>query len=454
MKQQRILAMVMALSAVLLTGCVAGDDYDLTGNERSEGDGQVRFGAYLHRTTSRAGYEGELNTGVLQTEGFGVIAFYTDDMQYDQLSVPNFMYNQKVTFNTTGSVWDYAPVKYWPNESGTDKLTFFAYAPWIEVSTLTGHAVDGLAEGIAALTRPNHVGDPMVSYYASLDPARRVDLCWAIPQRDRQRPTATDYKVPLTFYHALASLNVQVKAEAINDTPYSTHIYVRSVTFEGLARKGMLNLNSTNTSAPQWFDLSGKGDPGVENVTVYDGRLDGKEGRAASGNEVPASLNTKVVQGADATAGVTVTPCNLFSSVTATEPVYVIPTGEPLRVTIVYDVETADAKLVGQYLSDGTTNGSSVENRITAYVMTTGDSPEQITLEAGKKYTVTLNLGLRTVDVTASVTPWADGTSGEADLPGDSSGTAPIPVEGSSSPIIDWTNGGTESGSITFKPAP
>ena len=90
-------------------------------------------------------------------------------------------------------------------------------------------------------------------------------------------------------------------------------------------------------------------------------------------------------------------------------PIYVIPTNEEMYVTIVYDVETYDPKLTSQYLSDGRTHGSSIENSISAYIKTGSDAA--ILMEAGKKYDIRLHLGITSVKVNAEVTSWANSMS-------------------------------------------
>ena len=122
-------------------------------------------------------------------------------------------------------------------------------------------------------------------------------------------------------------------------------------------------------------------------------------------------MNENIIQTSSTTAGVPATAAvNLFKSATATEPIFVIPTNQPLKVTIVYDVETADDNLP-TYLSDGTTKGSSIENKITKRI-TTGGSTELV-LAAGKAYTVNLHLGMTTVKFEASVSDWVAGPTAD-----------------------------------------
>ena len=133
----------------------------------------LSFSTYLGRSKkeTRAGATGNIDTEVLKGAdyGFGVFAFYTGTDNYTDFrtqngagktSYPNFMYNQKVTYNPTSTSeitkWEYSPIKYWPNdvqngkvddqendentkpatssEKYGGKVSFFAYAPYVEVS--------------------------------------------------------------------------------------------------------------------------------------------------------------------------------------------------------------------------------------------------------------------------------------------------------------------------------
>lgn len=417
----------------------------------------VSFNAYVNRNTTRAGYAGSLDlatlkeTGNGKANGFGVFAYYTDNHVYSQTSLPDFMYNQQVVWQAASpsaeeGTWTYTPIKYWPNEKGsdgsheTDRLTFFAYAPYVEVNTTTGRVTDNSTTGIVALSRPIDSGDPYVRYCVSMTPSESVDLCWGTPHPDEIKPTTLNSPISFNFRHALAALNVQIDADVDvathtdpgNPLDGNTRIYVRSITFRGFAEKGQLNLYST--THPIWNNQDCDCDVTSQPITIYDGRRDGREGVSASLNETRMGLNPNIVQSGayslstdptpvftSTTPGVTNTKVNLFDVSTwpydnpaaPTEPevkaalaapIYVIPTNEPMEVTIVYDVETYDEKLANQYLSDGQTHGSTIENNLTATIKATGDAP--ITMEAGKKYTISLHLGMTSVKVDASVTPW------------------------------------------------
>ena len=399
----------------------------------------VSFSAYVNRGTTRGGYQGTLSLESLKLDGvgFGVFAYYTDNHVYSQTMLPNFMYNQQVTWDGTLNSWTYTPVKYWPNETGdngattTDRLSFFAYAPYTDVDASTGRALVRPTTGIVGLSRSIDSGDPYVRYFATYVPKDATDLCWAVPTIDKTKPSVSE-RVNFNFKHALSALNVQIDADVDDGSTgvdTYTRIYVRSITFRGFAEKGQLNLNNDQNN-PRWNNLDCDCDLSSDAITIYDGRRDGREGASASLNEQRTGLNPDIVQSvpytldggsawgniANVTAGVTNTSVNLFNSSTASAPIFVIPTNEPLYVTIVYDVETFDSKLTSQYLSDGRTHGSSIENSISAYIKTGGDATIQ--MEAGKKYNIRLHLGITSVKVDASVTTWpTDGTSANVQLP-------------------------------------
>ena len=441
--------------------------------QESDGPATVNFNAYTSRGVTRSGTVGAVTNTLLKSgstafgqAGFGVFAYYTNADDYASDVRPNFMFNQQVKWNDTYNLFDYTPVRYWPNEYGQtaqsediDKVSFFAYAPYVEVKPATGYLEDageGNEEatwGITGTTRNTYTGDPLVKYITSFDMDKSVDLCWGVynegasgwatmnglqtttnglPWLNVQHAKSVDQRLNFTFRHATARLNVQVDADVDgggNATELGTHygtggtvadnatkVYVRSVAFTGVAAQGALNLNNTKPFEPLWMNYSGTG--WIENgqsVTVYDGLRDGYEGQSAAtaNNETMTGLNPVVISNVgNTTAGVTNTPVNLFGrsagTTALTDGVFVIPTGERVSITIVYDVETAVEKLPG-YLSDGVTHGTSIENKITSAITVSG---ENLVFEGGKSYTLKLHLGMNSVKFTAEVSEeWEDGAT-------------------------------------------
>lgn len=434
------------LAAMMLASCSSNDKLDTSPTpqqpEVAAAEIPVGFDAYTQRGVTRAGVAGDLTDANFKDAatawgkaGFGVFAYYTDLNEYDQLYTPNFMYNQQVKYVTTQ--WTYEPVKYWPNEYGTssisddtDKMSFFAYAPWVDVTAASGKVDnDKNTWGITGMTKNSATGDPIIKYIASFDPAQTVDLCWGVvnptdvtwnktnggyqtmtaglPWVNVERPAdaTAAQKLKFTFKHALTQLQVKVDAAVDALTPgiavdSKTKIYVRSISFTGVAQKGALNLNNTNPNKALWLNYNGTDELESGDVlTIHDGLKDGKEGTGqAASNEKMTGLNSVIISNAGNTSnGVTETPVDVFANSTA----YIIPTGETMTVTIAYDVETADDNLAG-YLSDGVTHGSSIQNVISKEVYFGSNNY----LENGKKYVLNLHLGMNSVKFDAEVTVW------------------------------------------------
>lgn len=432
MKQKFFIGSLALLA--LMASCSSSND-DLNGGATQENNIPVTFSSYLGKTaTSRAGAAGTITTDgansttSLQTEGFGLFATYTDNAEYTAATGPNFMYNTKVSTKD----WTYSPLRYWPNETstknadgkgatseGVDRLSFFAYAPYVEATATTG-AVTENTVGITALTANNVTTDPKVTYVVADDPSKSVDLLWGVvpagttkwsnvtgtdidiaegkPYLNLIKPK-TNQKVNLLFKHALAKLNLNVvgafDAVTGGTKDAATKITVASVTIEGTGFKktAVLNLNNTTANEPLWEAVKDAGDI---TLTVSDANLNSKI--KDSGKDEAQTVD-----------GVTETAQDLLNSdaTSAQKAFMIIPSSaadKSLKVTIDYYVNTTDASLSKGY--------SRVENKITKTI--TGFAPE-----AGKNYTLLLSLGMTSVKVSATVSDWTteDGSSTQVDLP-------------------------------------
>ncbi len=509
---------LFAATAALLTAC---SSEELTGVETAQqkaGEASINFGVYTPRSITRAGVAGTNEDGNIGERGIGIMAYYTDDEVYNkETSKPNYMYNTKLS--NAGAGWVYNPVMYWPNEFGdkaisdnTDYVSFFAYAPYIDVENTTGiptfeaisdydkfvkdqkfkkggtdintlalyktefgyasdeeakAALDDLnkklAQGlnITEITSNNGSGDPVVKYVVDTDPNTSVDLLWGVAyDASSYAPIVTNTNVqneagkpfvnlikpsnPATgkmYYrmqHALSRLNVNIKYIADAETPDGasktinadeTRIYVRSIKIGGFIMKAALNLNSTETTTaggntigvPNWKAYDGKTAlTSSEVVKFLDGRKDGKEGMesGADKNEQPTGLNPFILENytkydwgtaewtAEKNAGVTKDKVNLFGNGYADPdtPIFVIPTGDPIDIEIVYDVETKDDNL-STFLSDGLTHGNIITNTIskTSKEIFNGFDTN---MEPGNAYTIKIILGMTSVKFDASVEGW------------------------------------------------
>ena len=431
--KQKLFIGSLALLAFMASCSSSNDDLTVGAPSLNESSVPITFGSYLGRTaTSRAGATGTIttdgagNTTSLQTEGFGLFATHTDNATYTAAKGPNFMYNTKVS----GADWTYSPLRYWPNESGTDgngatsegtdRLTFFAYAPYVTPTDNKTGDITGATEGITALTGNAATTDPKVTYVVAATPEKSVDLLWGVvpsgtttwsnvsgtdvtlneglPYLNLIKPNTTQ-KVNFNFRHALAKLGLKVvgafDAVTGGTKDAATKITVASVTIEGTGFKktAVLNLNNTTANKPLWEAVDGAGDI---KLTVSDANLNSKI--KDSGKDEAQTVD-----------GVTETAQDLLNSdaTSAQKAFMIIPssaTDKSLKVTIDYYVNTTDASLSKGY--------SRVENKITKTI--TGFAPE-----AGKNYTLLLSLGMTSVKVTATVSDWTteDGSSTQVDLP-------------------------------------
>ena len=432
MKQRLFIGSLAALA--LMASCSSSND-DLNGEATTPQESNVplTFSSYLGRTaTTRAGATGTIttdgadNTTSLQTEGFGLFATYTDNAEYTATTGPNFMYNTKVSTKD----WTYSPLRYWPNETsttnadgkgatseGVDRLSFFAYAPYVEATATTG-AVTKNTVGITALTANNATTDPKVTYVVADDPSKSVDLLWGVvpagttkwsnvtgtdidiaegkPYLNLIKPNTTQ-KVNFNFRHALAKLGLKVvgafDAVTGGTKDAATKITVASVTIEGKGFKktAVLNLNNTTANEPLWEAVDG-----ADDITL-----------TVSGDNLNSKIKDSGKDEAQTVDGVTETAQDLLNSdaTSAQKAFMIIPSSaddKSLKVTIDYYVNTTDASLAKGY--------SRVENKITKTI--TGFAPE-----AGKNHTLLLSLGMTSVKVSATVADWTDGSSTQVDLP-------------------------------------
>jgi hypothetical protein len=411
----------------IMAGCTS-NEYD-SNRRAAEEKVPLTFSSYLGKTaTTRAGATGVQTTSTLATNGFGLFATYSDNTTYTATTGPNFMYNTKVSTEN----WTYSPLRYWPNETsttnadgkgatseGVDRLTFFAYAPYVTPSDNKTGTITGATEGITALTGNEATTDPKVTYVVASTPEKSVDLLWGVvpdgtttwsnvtgtdvtvtpgkPYIDLIKPM-TGQKVAFNFKHALAKLGLKVvgafdQVSGGTKDP-NTKITVASVTIEGKGFKktAVLNLNNTTADAPLWEAVEG-----AEDITL---------------NVADANLNSNIKDSgkdeAQTVDGVTETAQDLLNSdaTSAQKAFMIIPssaTDKSLKVTIDYYVNTTDASLPKGY--------SRVKNKITKTI--TGFAPE-----AGKNYTLLLSLGMTSVKVSATVAAWDDKTtSTQVDLP-------------------------------------
>ena len=382
---------VAAATVMALTGCSQSSDLTETAETSQTA---ISFDTYLAKT--RAGVSGSQTTETLKTNGFGVLGYYTELNNYSGGVIPNFMYNTQVTGTTSGTTttWTYSPVRYWPNNDG-DKISFFAYAPYVAVTPSSGKATDNSTTGITAISSNNVSETPKISYTLADDKTQSVDLLWGVKKgtvsdlnKDLTRTQANVSGIGFTFKHALAvcagdGLQAKVATDDPTFAPSKTKITIQEIKIQSntLTASGRFDL-TTGT----WSDVNPNGTMNFD-ITKEKINTNFAEPQGSVMNNIDA-LN-KI-------GGLTTTAQNVLLD--NTKSCYFIPgsTTSKATVSITYWIRTLDPSL-----SNGCTN---VQQTITKEI-------QLPVLAANKKYTLVLNIGLNTVKFTAEVSDWTTDTN-------------------------------------------
>ena len=342
------------------------------------------------------------------------------------------------------------------------------------VDTDPGTSVD-LLWGVAA-QQADSLYNPIDGAQGSKQANKGVTITPGMPFIDLVKPNNPENdRLVFNLKHALAKVKVTIDYIADKPTPLNgtyaknqygadtipaplsqhidslkTRIFVRSFSIDGWATEGALNLNNTEPGIPLWKDIDGSKDLTFKTVTFFDGLKDGKEGTSnnAQKSETPNGLNPTIIENfalidtlysSDATEKALIEKYMgdsiIFRDGTKNLGVpetkdsvllfggddtknggyfYVIPRngGEDVNVKIVYDVETIDSKLA-DYLSDGTTHGSSITNEISKEAI----FGPNIDFEPGYQYWIKIHIGMTSVKIEATVTPWIETGETTVNLP-------------------------------------
>ena len=447
----------LAAAAMLLTTACSNDDAAngvALDSQTTAANLAVGFDTYTANAT-RSGKKGVMNTTTLQETGFGVFAYQSEDI-WTSDDKPNFMYNQPVTYTT--SSWTYSPLKYWPNETGSnniddngarsgkmERLTFFAYAPYVEVADPTNGAVTSTAitdvdnaatpnaltnVGITTLTKNSDEGAAKVTYQIAYTPSKSVDLLWGVAPAgglDYQsvnpadnvvahitRPEGTplidlvkpdkDQKIKFLFKHALARLGMTVVA-AIDqiapggELPGATKVYVNSVTITDasspttIATTGDLILKNNSAGVANW--VASAASEGDFKLVINSSR----------------ELNSKLIGSTSALTepGVTTSETPVIDGGNYFMLIPTPGTAAKLNVTIDYTVITTDPKVDGGY---AVTN-----NVITKQITLNSTETGHTGFTNNKAYNLKLILGLTSVKLDAEVADWQLEGDTDVDLP-------------------------------------
>ena len=337
MKQNYFMGLI-AYAALTMTGC---SNDEINAPQQSQGNNAIEFSTYLGRNAQ--GSRGtETSTTSIQTSGFGVLAYYTDTANFSaDTNKPNFMWNQKVTHN--GANWEYTPIKYWPTKVG-DKVSFFAYAPYVENGKNT----------VIELSGKSATGTPTATITLPDDPSETIDFVAAV-QMNKTHDKGTN--VSFTLKHEMTRVKVQAKLDksvySDTDDKHKTFVVIKNVTFNDKGqfyKSGKYTFSIKDGERGTWTTTA--------NASTYTLDLNGVLNKTkitandAKGETVSGNYKTGV-------DGIKLTkkdkPEDLFKT---NEYLYLIPvsadngdglTDGKATATIEYDIVTEDSKLAAGY---------------------------------------------------------------------------------------------------------
>lgn len=225
---------IWALTAMMAVSCakVAQEGGDEPWNELG-GDRPVSFRSSLTAPETKA----TLPTG----SSFGVFAYYTNTTNWNSArgsTVPNFMYNEEVTFD--GTSYSYAPIKYWPNNTN-EKISFWAYYPY------SASAV--LYKKNSTTVFNNTTKDLPDIRFTVTD--GQTDFMISDVAANKTKP-AVDTPVELSFNHALSRLSFYVK-KVDAAVPEKYTVKLKTIRLDGI----YLTATHKNSGTVGWANWTG-----------------------------------------------------------------------------------------------------------------------------------------------------------------------------------------------------
>ncbi len=385
MKQNYFMGLI-ACAALTMTGC---SNDEINAPQQSQGNNAIEFSTYLGRNAQ--GSRGtETNTTSIQTSGFGVLAYYTEQVDFADTNKPNFMWNQQVTYSN--SAWSYTPIKYWPTKVG-DKVSFFAYAPYV---------AGGDANGIV-LSKNNVAGAPTATITLPEDPSQTIDFVAAVQMNKTHDNSATaNNDVSFTLKHEMTRVKVQAKLDKsvydASDAKHKTFVVIKNVTFNDngqFYKSGKYTFSTTDGERGTWTT--------TDNATAYSldlNKVMKKETIKATGAK-GSTVSGDYQKGEDGIKLVNDTPVSLFKD---DQYLFLIPvaslTDGKATATIEYDIVTEDSKLAVGY---------SCTNATKIVKLPAG------TLQQGKSYNYTFIINLDEIVLDAAVEKW-DETASDSNI--------------------------------------
>lgn len=184
---------VLLLAVPLLLGACSAEE---SGADFQQGNIPVGFSGDVPATRAVKEYG-----SAADLTDIGVFASFTNGEFDATTATPNFMYNLQVT--QSGGTWTYSPVKYWP-DNDTDKLSFFAYAPYVDEATSGGSN--------PSFSGKTKSGYPTLTYTVPTAEAGQIDLLASLPLMN-QTYKGTGGEIKFAMKHSLCKVSFNVQSE-------------------------------------------------------------------------------------------------------------------------------------------------------------------------------------------------------------------------------------------------
>lgn len=351
----------MMAATLLVAGCSQNEITDMS----PDANPAIGFNVYTGVQTKGA----ITNDAVIQAanNGFGICAYLTTGNYTTNGPKSLFMDNVKAVYSS--ATWSYSPVKYWP--TNTDKLSFFAYAPY------GGSGTKGIT-----LVNATNTTDPLLTFALQAKQKEMVDLVVSEGNATKDQISSSNGgKVSFNLKHVLTRINMKAKTSVDISANAETKVYITKV--ELIHSKKLNNKRNYNMYSGDWaasteylaspYDLNASGDNGILNMTT-----------ASFGGYTTGSIDI---------SGSPTSPTPLFP---ANEYLFLIPvdkTGtkgaDDVKVRITYDIVTK-------------TSAVAHAKTTTAKEISLGTGQ----LKQGVAYLYTFTIGLNAITVSGSVESW------------------------------------------------
>ena len=406
----------------------------------------ISFSTDVEQTRATTGSIDNLNALKMVSEGFGVIAYLTDENTWTEAKgsyegndaaypAPDYMYNQQVTWGwmdkqtyNDGSInwetskgdWIYSPLKYWPNttKNATNRyISFFAYAPFIERAAMGSY-------GITDMTKAEDKSPFLVYKLDTEHGTNQIDLLWSDPKLDAKRngegliyfegdPAQEKWqKVPLNFHHTMAALEVYVMR--VYDEPTGsgkkpaaeehTKLLVSELQLKGIdntTTKGLFSGGRLNLETGKWgSDGTWAESTSVDPLTLtYSEQNFVDVVRGTKSTEPLDIRNYELNKWEGDSYGVDEEERLLMKDGVLT----LLPTGGEVTITpsLTYSMITRDDELLLSTLTDK--DG----HKYARIVNSVEGNSQKLNIERGKKYKIVIRIGVEHVEFeVVSVTDW------------------------------------------------